>query len=441
MERTAPEIVGEALDNSPLTRIHKWIVALIAAGYFLDVLDYVIFGSMIPMMLKEHFASRNALALVGSAQLTGLAIGTLLQGQFTDRMGRKTVYQFNLLLFGLATLAGAFASDAGWLAVFRFVAGIGLGAEQPLGFAYAGEFAPKRLRGRILALIHFIGGAMVWPIAALLALFLGTAVGWRGLWIGIGIGALIVFGLRFALPESPRWLSSQGRHAEAFRTLARMGVATMQPVLAAYRDGRADEAIVRRDPFTIVWRSYGNRLLAAALSLSAFFCVTIGLGTWLPNILESKGFTITRSLTFTFGMTLAAPCASLVMMYTLDRYGRKVTSVTAFVGAGTHGDLLCPGEEQYRVAGRRFPHDLLLSDRRQCHADLYVRGVSHECACVRLRHGRGYWPAGRGWLHPPDSLDSKYIRAGCGLRHAGGLARRRRRHGQFHRAGDKAACS
>jgi MFS transporter, putative metabolite:H+ symporter len=334
MERTAPEIVGEALDNSPLTRIHKWIVALIAAGYFLDVLDYVIFGSMIPIMLTEHFASRNALALVGSAQLTGLAIGTLLQGQFTDRMGRKTVYQFNLLLFGLATLAGAFASDAGWLAVFRFVAGIGLGAEQPLGFAYAGEFAPKRLRGRILALIHFIGGAMVWPIAALLALFLGTAVGWRGLWIGIGIGALIVFGLRFALPESPRWLSSQGRHAEAFRTLARMGVATMQPVLAAYRDGRADEAIVRRDPFTIVWRSYGNRLLAAALSLSAFFCVTIGLGTWLPNILESKGFTITRSLTFTFGMTLAAPCASLVMMYTLDRYGRKVTSVTAFVGAG-----------------------------------------------------------------------------------------------------------
>ena len=226
MERTAPEIVGEALDNSPLTRIHKWIVALIAAGYFLDVLDYVIFGSMIPMMLKEHFASRGALALVGSAQLFGLAIGTLLQGQFTDRMGRKTVYQFNLLLFGLATLAGAFASDAGWLAVFRFVAGIGLGAEQPLGFAYAGEFAPKRLRGRILALIHFIGGAMVWPIAALLALFLGTAVGWRGLWIGIGIGALIVFGLRFALPESPRWLSSQGRHAEAFRTLARMGVAT-----------------------------------------------------------------------------------------------------------------------------------------------------------------------------------------------------------------------
>src|ERR1700723_2169891 len=139
MGLSVPEIIGEALDNSPLTRVHKWIVALIAAGYFLDVLDYVVFGSMIPMMLSEHFASRSALALVGSAQLFGLAIGTILQGQFTDRLGRKTVYQFNLLLFGLATLAGAFAPNAVWLAVFRLIAGIGLGAEQPLGFSYAGE--------------------------------------------------------------------------------------------------------------------------------------------------------------------------------------------------------------------------------------------------------------------------------------------------------------
>jgi MFS transporter, putative metabolite:H+ symporter len=334
MGLSVPEIIGEALDNSPLTRVHKWIVALIAAGYFLDVLDYVVFGSMIPMMLSEHFASRSALALVGSAQLFGLAIGTILQGQFTDRLGRKTVYQFNLLLFGLATLAGAFAPNAVWLAVFRLIAGIGLGAEQPLGFSYAGEFAPKRLRGRILAFIHFIGGAMVWPIAALLTLFLSATLGWRGIWIGIGAGALIVFALRFALPESPRWLAARGRYAEAFRTLAKMGVPATDSGLAADNDGRPDATPIQRDPFVVVWRFYGRRLLAAAVSMSAFFCVTIGLGTWLPNLLESKGFTITKSLTYSFGMTLAVPCASLVMMYALDRYGRKITSLTAFVFAG-----------------------------------------------------------------------------------------------------------
>lgn len=328
MGRTDTDVIGEALDASPLLTVHKRIIALISVGYFLDVIDYVIFGSMIPTMLGENFATRSELAWVGSAQLFGLAIGSFFQGQFTDRIGRKAVYQFNLLLFGLATIAGAFAPDATWLAILRFIAGIGLGAEQPLGFAYAGEFAPKRLRGRILAFIHFIGGATVWPISALLALFLTATLGWRGIWMGIGAGALIVFALRFSLPESPRWLASRGRHAEAFGTLGRMGIA------ATPSDARVAETPARRDPFVHVWRFYGRRVLAAMIALSAFFCVTIGLGTWLPNIMGSKGFTITKSLTYTLGMMLAVPCASLVMMFALDRYGRKLTSTTAFIGAG-----------------------------------------------------------------------------------------------------------
>jgi len=62
--------------------------------------------------------------------------------------------------------------------------------------------------------------------------------------------------------------------------------------------------------------------------------VAIWLGTWLPNIMTEKGFTITKSLTYTFGMTLAVPCASLFMMYALDKFGRKITSACAYVAAG-----------------------------------------------------------------------------------------------------------
>src|SRR5207249_11584932 len=76
------------------------------------------------------------------------------------------------------------------------------------------------------------------------------------------------------------------------------------------------------------------RVIAGMICFSAFFGVAIGLGTWLPNIMNEKGFTITKSLTYTFGMTLAVPCASLFMMYALDRYGRKITSVCAFGAAG-----------------------------------------------------------------------------------------------------------
>ena len=327
--QTDQDIVGKALDDSPLTPVHKRIVALIAAGYFVDVIDYVIFGSMIPIMLRDNFATRGELAIVGSAQLFGLALGTFFQGQFTDRIGRKTTYQFNLLLlFGTATILAAFAPNALWLALIRFVAGVGLGAEQPLAFAYAGEFAPKRLRGRILAFIHFVGGALSWPVAALLTLFLSDVFGWRAIWVCIGVGALIVFALRFSLPESPRWLMTQGRSREAFATLARMGVPAVPTGLAG------SLPIVKRDPFVLVWRLYPGRLAAATVAMSAFFCVTIGFGTWLPNMMGSKGFNITQSLTYSFGMMLAVPCASLFMMFALDRYGRKRTATIAFVAAG-----------------------------------------------------------------------------------------------------------
>ena len=170
--QTIEDFVGKTLDDSPITSTHVKVIALIAAGYFFDVIDFIIYGSLIPDMLKEKFATQAELGWVGSAQLLGLFVGTFFQGQFTDRIGRKAVYQFNLLLFGIATIAGSFAPDAFWLAVLRFIAGIGLGAEQPLCFAYAGEYAPKRIRGRILAIVHVIGGALVWPLAALTTLYL-----------------------------------------------------------------------------------------------------------------------------------------------------------------------------------------------------------------------------------------------------------------------------
>lgn len=328
MPQSVQDYVGQTLDDARVCPTHIKVLALIAAGYFFDVLDYVIFGSLIPDMLKQSFATSGQLALVGSAQLFGLAIGTFFQGQFTDRLGRKSVYQFNLLLFGVATILGALSPSVTWLIVFRFVAGLGLGAEQPLCFAYAGEFAPKRMRGRFLAIVHFIGGALVWPLAAIITLTLRDTIGWRGIWVAIGVGALIVFVLRFSLPESPRWLAARSKHERALAVLRRMGFPEPREELDTTAVASTE------DPFVLVWRHYPTRLVAAMVCLSAFFCVTIGLGGWLPNLMGSRGFSITKSLGYTFGMTLAVPCASVFMMYALDKWGRKITATTAFVFSG-----------------------------------------------------------------------------------------------------------
>ena len=329
MAQTIEAYVGNALDEAKLSNLHYKVIALIAAGYFFDVIDLIVLGALIPDMIGSKFATPAEAAWIGSATVFGMFIGGVAQGEFSDRWGRKTVYQFNLLLFGIFTILGAMSSTVWMLVACRFIAGLGLGGEQPLAFAYAGEYSPKRIRGRILAFVHFVGGACVWPISTLFTLAFRDIIGWRGVWVVIGIGALLVWIFRFALPESPRFLATHGRGNEALDVLERLGLKRPTETLAT--DAASD---TKSDPFRLVFSQFPTRVIAGMICFSAFFGVAIGLGTWLPNIMTAKGFTITKSLTYTFGMTLAVPCASLFMMYALDKFGRKITSVCAFVGAG-----------------------------------------------------------------------------------------------------------
>jgi putative MFS transporter len=328
--QTIEGYVGNALDEAKISPLHIKIISLIAAGYFFDVIDYIVQGSLFPDMIKSGFATPAGAAAIVSATTIGMFIGTCAQGQFSDRFGRRFIYQFNLLLFGVFTILGAFAPNIELLVACRFIAGLGLGAEQPLCFAYAGEYSPKRIRGRILAIIHFFGGAMVWPISTLFVLAFRDQIGWQGVWICFGVGALIVWVLRFVLPESPRYLATHGRGQDALDVLGKLGIST--PPLNTLSTGAASNT--KSDPFAVVFKQYPMRVIAGMICFSAFFGVAIGLGGWLPSIMVDKGFTITKSLTYTLAMNFAVPCASICMMYTLDKYGRKITSVTAFIGAG-----------------------------------------------------------------------------------------------------------
>jgi putative MFS transporter len=331
--QTIEGFVGNALDEAKISPLHVKIIGLIAAGYFFDVIDFTILGALNPYLTKS-FASPAEFAFIGSAAIFGMAIGTAGQGQLSDRFGRRYIYQFNLLLFGIFTVLGAFAPSVTLLIICRFIAGIGLGAEQPLAFAYAGEYSPKRIRGRILAIVHFIGGAMVWPIGTALVLLFGSTLAspdqvWRGIWLLIGVGALVVWVFRFTLPESPRYLATHGRGDDAIGVLKRLGIAGPTEPLST--DAASN---TKSDPFAVVFKMYPTRVVAGMICFTAFFGFAIGLGAWLPNIMFEKGFTVTKSLQYTLFMNFAVPCASICMMYALDNIGRKITSVCAFVAAG-----------------------------------------------------------------------------------------------------------
>jgi MFS transporter, putative metabolite:H+ symporter len=332
--QTIEAFVGNALDDAKISPLHRRVVALIAAGYFFDVIDFTIFGSLVPYILQAKFATGAAVAAIGSATIFGMFIGTAGQGEFSDRFGRRFIYQFNLLLFGVFTILGAFAPSVTLLVACRFIAGLGLGAEQPLAFAYAGEYSPKRIRGRILAIVHFIGGACVWPIGTALVIGIGSMASspeyaWRAVWLIIGAGALIVWVFRFTLPESPRYLATHGKGDKALEVLARLGIAGPKEKLTS--DAASN---TKSDPFGVVFSQFPTRVIAGMICFTAFFGVAIGLGAWLPNIMNAKGFSVTKSLQYTLAMNFAVPCASIYMMYALDKFGRKITSVLAFVGAG-----------------------------------------------------------------------------------------------------------
>ena len=320
--------VDTVLDDAEIGRIHRRVFAIVTAGLFFDVIDFIILGSLVPDMVRSNFATPAQIGTVGTAQIIGLFLGAIGQGEFTDRFGRKRIYQLSVLLYSLATIAAALAPNPLWLAFGRMIAGIGLGAAAPACFSYVAEYSPKRIRGRASAFMQFIGGACVWPLGTLFALGFRDTMGWRGIWVVIGLGGLVVFALSFALPESPRWLVTHGQGRQALDLLKRMGLGGGA---SGDQFGIDDTANIHSDPMGVVFRRYRKRIMAAMICFFALFGAALGLGGWLPNILADRGFTITKSLTFTFGMQLSFPLSSLFMMYSLERFGRIRTSVTAFV--------------------------------------------------------------------------------------------------------------
>src|SRR5207237_5623653 len=117
------------------------------------------------------------------------------------------------------------------------------------------------------------------------------------------------------------------------------------------RDATSD---TKSDPIGIVFRHYPRRVIAGMICFYAFFSIAIGLGTWLPNMLADRGLGIAKSLNSIVWMTLAFPCASAFMMYSLERFGRKPTAVVAFILTGAAGLAWAGATNEAMVLGIGF---------------------------------------------------------------------------------------
>src|SRR6516164_7617072 len=287
---------GARLDRLPISSFHYRIFALVGAGMFFDGYDLYVAGSVLAATVQTKFSTLPQNLQFISLTFVGMTIGSLITGFVGDRFGRRFTYQINLLIFGLASLAAAFAQDMTQLIACRFVQGLGLGAEIVVGYSTMTEFVPPRTRGRWLSMMAFIVVAG-FPATALLGYLIIPAFGWRPMFVIAGLGSLIVWYLRKNLPESPRWLESQGRNAEA--------ESLMQAIETEAAAGKPLPEVVVPAPVPQVAASdmlrppLLQRLIVGCWVLITINTLIFGFVIFLPQFFLRQGLTITNSLAYT----------------------------------------------------------------------------------------------------------------------------------------------
>ncbi len=211
---------SSVLERLPVSRWHWRLVVIVGIGTFFDLYEVFLGGVLAPVLAKEWGLGTVGKSMVIAAGFAGMFIGANVLSIAADRLGRRRVFILNLLVYSVFSFAAAFSPNIETFLVLRVIAGIGLGAELVLVDTYLAEFLPAKSRGRMTAWAYTIGFIGV-PLAALLG---GKLVarhelfgieGWRWLLLFGGLGAVFIMAVRTMLPESPRWLESRGRNAEA----------------------------------------------------------------------------------------------------------------------------------------------------------------------------------------------------------------------------------
>ena len=328
---------GARLDRLPVSSFHRRILTLIGIGMFFDGYDVYVAATVLGATLKNGFSTLGQNAQFVSVTFIGMMLGSLATGFLGDRYGRRFTYQANLIIFGLASIASAFAPNMSVLILLRGVMGVGLGAELVAGYSAMTEFLPPQARGRWCGILNAVVVTSV-PISSLASALLIPRFGWRLMFVIGGAGALFVWYLRKSMPESPRWLESVGRDEEAEKMLQAIEseVALRHAPLA--EPAFSAPAIASRDSSVLLGAELFPRMFVGATALIVANTLIYGFVTWLPTFFVKEGLSIASSFKYAFLMTLGAPVGAAIGALSADSLGRKpviagASLLTIFFGA------------------------------------------------------------------------------------------------------------
>jgi putative MFS transporter len=313
---------AQRLDRLPESAFHRRLAAMIGAGLLCDSFDLYLASGVMVALTTSGWATQASNAQFASAGALGSLIGAFMAGWLGDKFGRRFSFQFNLILFGFMSFAAALAPSMPWLIGFRFIMGIGLGAEIVVGYSTITEFVPPKSRGKWSAILFFVATSGL-LLSTLVGYLVIPRFGWRWMFVIAGVGAMIVWLLRKNMPESPRWLESVGRKEEASRILdaieAEVALKHSLPAPAAAAPVRVSNyrAIDLFKPPLL-----RSTLIGMTLNIVALFAL-YGFVIWLPTFLVKQGLSMSHSLGYTTIMSVGSLIGVVLAGRFSDRLGRK----------------------------------------------------------------------------------------------------------------------
>jgi putative MFS transporter len=331
---------SQRLDALPWTRKHSRLLGGSGIGWALDAMDVGLISFVIAQLAVVWKADAAQLSWVASAGFLGMAIGAGVGGLLADKLGRRQVFALTLLVYGVFTGFSALSWSVGALIALRFLVGLGLGAELPIASTLVSEFAPARIRGRIIVILESFW-AVGWTASALIGYFVipTSDDGWRWALALGAVPAVWAIVVRLRLPESVRFLEAKGRHNEAESIVAEFedaaGATTppaaVEPPAPAVTDERPVAAL------------FGARLRRRTISLwLVWFCVNFayyGAFIWLPTLLVAQGFSLVRSFEYTLIITLAQLPGYAASAWLVEKWGRRVTLAVFLAGSAVSAAL------------------------------------------------------------------------------------------------------
>jgi putative MFS transporter len=312
---------------------------LIGVATFFDAFDVLAIAYVLPTLVGLWELTPQQIGLLISSGFAGQLIGALFFGWLAERVGRLPVATVTVAIFGVFSLACAFAPSYGWLLALRFIQGVGLGGEVPVAAAYINELSRARGRGRFFMIYE-----LIFPLGLLLAAGLGSWLvprfGWESMFVIGALPAFLALFLRRALPESPRWLIDKGRLTEARAALERIersagvtpshaAAAAAAPMQIVAPDVQAPRRLeLLRAPYL------GRTLTVWAIWISAYF-ITYGLTAWLPTVYRTV-FKLPVETALQYGLltSFAGFLGSALCAFLIDKVGRRLWMTVGLIVGG-----------------------------------------------------------------------------------------------------------